>query len=100
MELLLQKSKCSIFQNIFKYMLFQRRQNKLLWGKGLIEAKISPVMNVKTFLPAIVVVALQINTIEQNIDFKAVGRIHQNQWQFSCHQIWCKISVWMWYNDQ
>ena len=35
MEHLLQKSKCSIFHNIFKYMIFQRRQKALLWGKGL-----------------------------------------------------------------
>ena len=35
MEHLLQKSKCSIFHNIFKYMLFQRRQKALLWSKGL-----------------------------------------------------------------
>ena len=31
MEHLLQKSKCSIFQNIFKYMIFQKA---LLWSKG------------------------------------------------------------------
>ena len=35
MELLLQKNKCSIFHNIFEYMIFQRRQKKLLWSKGL-----------------------------------------------------------------
>ena len=35
MEHLLQKSKCSNFQNIFKNMNFQRRQKALLWGKGL-----------------------------------------------------------------
>ena len=35
MEHLLQKSKCSIFHNIFKYMIFQRRQNGLLMSKGL-----------------------------------------------------------------
>ena len=35
MEHLLQKSKCSIFHNIFKYMIFQRRQKALLWSKGL-----------------------------------------------------------------
>ena len=27
-------SKCSIFHNIFKYMIFQRRQKALLWSKG------------------------------------------------------------------
>ena len=36
MEHLLQKSKCSIFNTIFKYMIFQRRQKALLWSKGLI----------------------------------------------------------------
>ena len=35
MEHLLQKSKCFIFHNIFKYMIFQRRQKALLWSKGL-----------------------------------------------------------------
>ena len=34
-EHLLQMSKCSIFHNIFKYMIFQRRQKALLWSKGL-----------------------------------------------------------------
>ena len=34
MEHLLQKSKCSIFHNIFKY-IFQRHQKALLWSKGL-----------------------------------------------------------------
>ena len=29
------KSKCSIFHNIFKYVIFQRRQKALLWSKGL-----------------------------------------------------------------
>ena len=35
MEHLLQKSKCSIFDNIFKYMIFQRHQKAVLWSKGL-----------------------------------------------------------------
>ena len=35
MEHLLQKSKCSIFHNIFNGMIFQRRQKALLWSKGL-----------------------------------------------------------------
>ena len=30
-------SKCSIFHNIFKYVIFQRRQKALLWNKGLIQ---------------------------------------------------------------
>ena len=29
------KSKCSIFHNIFKYIVFQTRQKALLWSKGL-----------------------------------------------------------------
>ena len=36
MEHLFQKSKCSIFHNIFKYMIFQRLQKALIWSKGLI----------------------------------------------------------------
>ena len=28
-------SKCSIFHNIFKYMIFQRHQKVVLWSKGL-----------------------------------------------------------------
>ena len=37
MEHLLQKSKCSIFYNIFKYVyvIFQMCQNELMWSKGL-----------------------------------------------------------------
>ena len=35
MEHLLQKSKCSIFHNIFEYMIFQRPQKALSWSKGL-----------------------------------------------------------------
>ena len=37
MEHLLQKSKYSIFHNIFKYVIFQRRQKALLWSQGLTE---------------------------------------------------------------
>ena len=36
----------------------------------------------KTFRPVIVVL---------NIAFKAFERRHQTQWQFSCHQIWCRV---------
>ena len=36
MEHLLQKSKCSIFHNILKYMIFQRHQKALLWSKVLL----------------------------------------------------------------
>ena len=34
MEHLLRMSKCSIFHNIFKYMIFQRRPEALLMSKG------------------------------------------------------------------
>ena len=34
-EHLLQKNKCSIFHNIFKYSIFQRRQKAFMWSKGL-----------------------------------------------------------------
>ena len=35
MEHMLQKSECSIFHNIYKYMIFQKRQKVLLWSEGL-----------------------------------------------------------------
>ena len=35
MEHLLHWSKCSIFHDIFKYIVFQRPQKELLWSKGL-----------------------------------------------------------------
>ena len=35
MEQLLQRSKHSIFHNIFKYVVFQRHERELLWSKGL-----------------------------------------------------------------
>ena len=44
MEHLLQRSKHSIFHNIFKYVVFQRHQKALLWSKGLIS-------NFTTLLP-------------------------------------------------
>ena len=31
---------------------------------------------------------LRISAIEQNIVFEAVVRIHEDQWQFTCHLIW------------
>ena len=34
-EHMLHRSKCSISHNIFKYMIFQRRQKELLWSKWL-----------------------------------------------------------------
>ena len=41
-----------------------------------VKANLSPVINIKTFLPVIVVDILLINTIEQNIAFKAVRMLH------------------------
>ena len=35
MEHLLLRSKCSIFQSIFKNLIFQRRPKALVWSKGL-----------------------------------------------------------------
>ena len=29
--------------------------------------------------------------MEQNIAFGADERLHQDQWQFSCHKMWCKV---------
>ena len=40
MEYSLQKKKCSIFYNIFKYVIFQRHQKVFLWSKGLTEYKL------------------------------------------------------------
>ena len=34
MENLLRRSKCLIFHDIFKYIVFQRRQKALSWSKG------------------------------------------------------------------
>ena len=36
------RSKCSIFHNIFKYIVFQRRQKVLSWSKGLHVKKRDP----------------------------------------------------------
>ena len=44
-----------------------------------------------TFYPVMVLFILPINTIEQNITLKAVEKLHQSQWQFSCYPIWCKV---------
>ena len=38
MEHLLFLSKCSIFHNIFKSMIFQRHQKALLWSNGLTQS--------------------------------------------------------------
>ena len=42
------KSKCSIFHNIFKYMIFQRRQKALLWSKGLNECNKSVIAHINS----------------------------------------------------
>ena len=41
----------------------------------------------------IAVVILRINTIEQNIAFRAVEWLQQDQKYFSCHKIWCKATL-------
>ena len=51
------------------------------------------VIKVTEFLPNSVVENLFFNTIEQKIAFKVVERLHQDQWQFRCHQIWCKVTL-------
>ena len=43
-----QRSKCSIFHNVFKYMIFQRPLNALLWNKGLIIEKTSNVYSINS----------------------------------------------------
>ena len=48
MEHLLHWSKCSIFHNIFKNMIFQRHQKELLWSKGLSQL-IEPDMRFGTY---------------------------------------------------
>ena len=40
-----------------------------------------------------VVAILRINTFEKHIALKAVEMLRQNQWQFSCHQIRCNITL-------
>ena len=58
-----------------------------------LEANISSVTNVKAFLPVIVVVFSlnQYNRIENSF-LKEVYMLHQNKWQLSCLQIWCKVT--------
>ena len=43
------------------------------------------------FLPGIVI--LSINKVKKNTDFKIVEGLQQDQWHFSCHKIWCKITL-------
>ena len=52
------------------------------------EASITPVLSVK--LSYLLLMSL---FPELNIDFKAVERLHQEQWQLSCHQSWCKVPL-------
>ena len=44
---------CSIFHNIFKYMIFQKFQNALLWSKELIRKALSLYFNNDTSLDVI-----------------------------------------------
>ena len=55
----------------------------------LFEANISTVINFTTFLTVITEVSFR--TIQQNIALKPIERLRQNNWQISCHQIWCKV---------
>ena len=41
-----------------------------------IEANVSPVINIQTFLPVIVVVVLRVNDLVKNIVFKSVDMLH------------------------
>ena len=68
MEHLLQKSKCFIFHNIFKYMIFQRRQKALLWSKGLKYGINDCLMNV-CIVYAIRIFLVDINMYHKNISF-------------------------------
>ena len=67
MEHLLFWSKCSIFHNIFKYMIFQKLQKALIWSKGLKESK--------TCIPY---------CIKQNFSFVLYGK-HQLNTQSLAH---------------
>ena len=40
-------SKCSIFHNLFKYMIFHRHQKALLWIKGLKKLKYCLIFDVR-----------------------------------------------------
>ena len=49
------KEQSSIFHNIFKYVIFQRRQKVLLWSKGLRQIfKVNTFSSFPTALPFIV----------------------------------------------
>ena len=62
MEHLLFLSKCSIFHNIFKYVIFQRRQKALMWSKGLSRIEYSSVKDL-----AVVVLFLLIKQLLTNV---------------------------------
>ena len=58
--------------------------------------------NCKAFLLGIIVIVLQINTIEQKLTFKAVERLHQDQWPklvesyvhgLQCNSFKCYIQI-------
>ena len=59
-----------------------------------LEASISKVLNIKTILPVIVVVIFrQYNRTEHSFKKKLKGYV--SQWQFSCHQLCCKITLFL-----
>ena len=65
---------------------------------NVLEANMFPVINVKSFIPAIEAVILRSNMIEQDVAFKVVEKLHQlhqNQWQFNCHQFGVKYMYYM-----
>ena len=64
------KNKCTLTQQLSCHLFLGKRTLTFLLKQ--LAANSSSIKNVKTFLPVNVVVFLQINTIEQNIDFKAV----------------------------
>ena len=63
MEHLLQESKCSIFHNIIKYMIFQRHQKALMWSKGLSRIEYSRLKDLDAVVVAVLVRKLKNKTI-------------------------------------
>ena len=57
MEHLIQKSKCSILHNIFKYMVSQRRQKELFRSKALNQIDMSTSISRKRTFPIFGVLA-------------------------------------------
>ena len=55
----------------------------------------SPAINVKmlNILPVVLIVIFRTSIFGKSIAFKVDESFYQDQWQFSCHQIWCKVSL-------